>query len=81
MRRTPPTPDAIIPSQRWSKFAAFGDYLGHNKLAMVFIFVLLLTMIVMDTSVTAFGYDFGFKSSTPTECIINKEPAVNNPEK
>ncbi len=44
---------------------SFFDFLNHNKLVTVLLFVLLLFMMMMDTSVTAFGFKFGF-TSTPS---------------
>lgn len=44
------------------------DFLSKNTLALIFMFVLLLAMIVMQTQVTIFGFDFGFKSAA-SPCI------------
>lgn len=46
------------------------DFLSKNTLALIFMFILLLAMIVMETSVTIFGFDFGFKNGACAEKIL-----------
>lgn len=56
-----------IPKEKLRGLLAF---LYGNKLATVLLFLLLLLMIVTDTSVTAFGFDLGFKSkANSVECL------------
>lgn len=63
-------------------FKGLADFLSKNRLAMVFMFVLLLAMIVMETSVTIFGFEFGFKNGVCAEAIVPSAlPQVQEPTK
>lgn len=51
-------------------------FLEHNTLALVLLFILVSVMVVAETTVTAFGFEFGFKSNSVEDCTPKTTPSA-----